>query len=263
MKINFHKYQGTGNDFIIIDNRDLNLDLNETTISSLCSRRKNIGADGLILLENDDDKKVDFKMRYYNSDGREASLCGNGGRCITVFAKELGIIENKASFSAFDGNHSALILKNKNIKLKIRDIELSSIIKNQNVYILDTGSPHYVTFIEDLENIDSLVEGRKIRYSNHYSENGINVNFAQIKDNEIWLETYERGVENVTLSCGTGNVATALAFSLYKNYSKGPIRIINNGGVLLVHFKKSKTHFTDIYLEGEVEKVFEGEFVIP
>ena len=208
MKQTFYKYQGTGNDFVMIDNRQQTFDKNNTNlVSLLCDRRFGIGADGLILLENHDTH--DFKMVYYNADGNQSSMCGNGGRCLVAFAKQLGIISNKAVFEAIDGLHHATI-EGDIVKLQMQNVDA---VENHKSHIfLDTGSPHHVQFEASIDDFDIKTKGAKIRYGAPYNEAGSNVNFVKKQsDTSFKVRTYERGVENETLSCGTGVTAVALA----------------------------------------------------
>ncbi len=258
MKIKFYKYQGTGNDFVMIDNRD-NFFLKEDTqlVAKLCDRRFGIGADGLILLENDTEN--DFRMVYYNSDGNQSSMCGNGGRCIVAFAKQLGIIENQTTFIATDGLHFATI-ENDVVALQMKDVDEVKVY--DNYIFVDTGSPHHVEIVEDLENIDIKTEGAKIRYSNLYGEDGSNVNFVkQIGENTFALRTYERGVEDETFSCGTGAAAVAIAMHVLKKVTSQKINIKVVGGKLDVSFMKGKV-YNNIFLTGKAIFVYKGVFLI-
>ncbi|MGB3773882.1 MAG: diaminopimelate epimerase, partial [Leeuwenhoekiella sp.] len=206
MPFTFFKYQGTGNDFIMIDNRSKVFFKNDTKlVQKLCNRKYGIGADGLILLE--DHETLDFKMIYFNADGT-SSMCGNGGRCVVAFAHQLGIIKNKANFEAIDGEHEAFI-KNDKVHLKMNNVPN---VKQEEEYLfVDTGSPHHITLRENLEHIDVKKEGSEIRYSNLYGSAGSNVNFVSQQNDRFAVRTYERGVEDETLSCGTGVTAVALA----------------------------------------------------
>ncbi len=260
MTLTFYKYQGTGNDFIIFDNRKLSVKLNMNQIGFLCDRRFGIGADGLMLLQNK--KDFDFEMVYYNSDGNESSFCGNGSRCIVSFAKELGVInKTETKFIATDGIHTAKINGNI-ISMKMNDVE--NIEVDNDSYLLNTGSPHYVKFTSGVKTADMVAEGRSIRYSDKFKKEGVNVNLAEKNGKGIYVRTYERGVEDETLSCGTGVTASALASSIQgvstaENYSK----ILTRGGELTVHFHKGKNNsFTDIWLEGPATFVFKGEVKI-
>jgi diaminopimelate epimerase len=244
----------------MIDNRNNCFDANENLVSKMCHQHLGIGADGLILIENS--KGFDFKMRYFNSDGREASMCGNGGRCIVSFSRDLGIIDKVCTFDSIDGKHEARILQQTDHQsiVKISLNPVSEISKTLDGFFLNTGSPHFVQFVDVIDNLDVIAEGRKIRYHKKFPE-GTNVNFAKILPNNcIQVRTYERGVENETLSCGTGVTATALA-SNFAGLSKGnEIKIITKGGDLKVYFCVNENHFFDIWLEGPTEHVFDGKY---
>jgi diaminopimelate epimerase len=261
LKVNFYKYQGTGNDFIMLDGRAKKFIVPaQNDIKLLCDRQFGIGADGLIIIIKS--KVADFEMLYFNADGKQGSMCGNGGRCTVAFAKYLKLIQNKTNFIAYDGLHKGEISKNGIITLKMGNVSGVSIKGND--YELNTGSPHYVCFKENISNINVFEEGRKIRYNKTYSQNGINVNFVEIKKKELYVRTYERGVENETLSCGTGVTAAAIAFAaLKKKQNNYKINIKTPGGNLKVSFK-TKDHqiFTDIYLTGPATKVFTGQISI-
>ena len=249
----FYKYQGTGNDFVMIDNRDLQFNKDKKIIEKLCDRRFGIGADGLILLENDE--KYEFKMVYYNSDGGESTMCGNGGRCLVAFAFFLDIFENKCTFIAIDGEHEAEI-HNGIVKLKMIDVE--SISNDGDDSVLNTGSPHYVKYVEDIANFNVFAEGNSIRNSDNYVEKGINVNFVEnISNDEIFVRTYERGVEDETFSCGTGVTASALTFLQKSNLTSVKVKTL--GGDLRVYAEKSGDSFREIWLEGPAKQVFEGK----
>ena len=234
----FYKYQGTGNDFVMID-----------------SRRTGVGADGLILLETESD--YDFKMVYFNADGNESTMCGNGGRCIVAFADFLGIINRDTRFLAIDGPHLAII-DSEHIELKMQDV--STISSNENYHLLDTGSPHYVALKSDLETIDMNIEGAKIRYSEPFNSNGVNVNFAEkINEDTFAIRTYERGVEAETLSCGTGATAVAIAMFHSKQTTSNAINLQTQGGVLKVQFEPHHSSFTEVWLCGPAKQVFKAE----
>lgn len=260
MKLEFHKYHGTGNDFIIIDNRELKVKLNTKQIAHLCHRRFGIGADGLMLLQNK--KGYDFEMVYYNSDGNESSFCGNGSRCIVAFAKELGVIKKpETTFIATDGVHTAK-MKGDIISMKMRDVQ--NVEAEGDHMILNTGSPHYVKFISGVKSADVVAEGRSIRYSERFKSEGVNVNLVEKNGKGVYVRTYERGVEDETLSCGTGVTASALASSL-KGISTGEndCKILTPGGELTVRFHRGNgSSFSDIWLEGPATFVFSGEIVI-
>lgn len=257
MKIKFEKYQGAGNDFILLDNSD-NAYTKITTeqVKRMCNRHFGVGADGLMLLNKKDG--VDFEMVYFNADGNEGSMCGNGGRCIVQFASMLGIKKNEYVFSATDGIHKAEIDLDKEVSLKMNDV--NKVQFSLDHYILNTGSPHYVQFVKGLENFDVVEEGRKIRYSKQFAEKGINVNFVEtLHDDEIFVRTYERGVENETLSCGTGVTASAL-IAAHNDNGFNRVEVKTIGGNLSVEFdKKSETEFKNIWLCGPATFVFSGE----
>ncbi len=259
MKLEFYKYQGTGNDFILIDNRDLSFDKNDyNTISKMCHRKFGIGADGLILLEKSD--KADFKMRYFNADGKKGSMCGNGGRCIVHFANFLKIIKDSCVFDAPDGLHKAIINGNI-ISLQMSDVEDVE-LSNSNIF-LNTGSPHHITFTDNVSNLDVYNKGRKIRYGAPYFEEGTNVNFVeQLGENTFKMRTYERGVENETLSCGTGATAVAIAVNKLNKTTDNHINLETLGGNLEVFFNKKDKKYTNVFLKGKVEQVFKGEYLI-
>ena len=254
--LNFHKYQGTGNDFVMVDNRNLSFDKNnEELIALICHRRFGIGADGFILLENAEN--YDFRMVYFNANGKEGSMCGNGGRCTVKFAKSLGIFESKTKFIAVDGEHEAFI-KDNWVHLKMNDV--NEVEMNPDFFFLDTGSPHYVQKIDNLKEFDVFNQGKNIRYNDRFRQVGTNVNFIEsTSEDEIFVRTYERGVEDETYSCGTGVTASVLVSAL--NGMKSPVKVKTLGGNLMVFYEKSgERAFTNIYLAGPAEKVFEGEY---
>ncbi|MFY0674242.1 MAG: diaminopimelate epimerase [Bacteroidia bacterium] len=258
MKIQFHKYQGTGNDFVIVDDRNNTLELSLKDVAQICDRRFGIGADGLMLLRTK--KGFDFEMVYYNSDGKESTMCGNGGRCIVAFAKKQGVISESAKFWAIDGEHFAKI---KDTIVDLGMIDVNKIESLDTDFELFTGSPHYVQFkIENVnENAQFVRNARAIRYNDKYSQEGINVNHVtKLNDQAIAMRTYERGVEDETFSCGTGAVAAAIAThkkfaANSKNYS---IMICTPGGKLNVSFVYDKGRYTQIVLSGAATFVFEG-----
>ena len=262
MKIKFYKYQATGNDFIIIDNRNQDINLTEENIRFLCDRHFGIGSDGLILLENS--QEADFAMQFFNPDGSGGMMCGNGGRSIVRFAFDLGIIKISCSFIAPDGLHFAEI-NAENIKLKMVIPTLFQ--EFEDGYYINTGTSHFVSFENSVENINLLEKGRALRYDERFSPyNGCNVNFVEETSlNNIKIRTYERGVEDETLACGTGICAAALTYSIEKQLSKGKhtINISAKGGELQVEFKKNNDNtFSAPYLIGEAKKVFGGEIDI-
>jgi diaminopimelate epimerase len=258
--LNFFKYQGTGNDFIIIDNRDLIFTrTNNALVANLCNRRFGIGADGLMLLQTK--AGYDFEMVYYNSDGNESSMCGNGGRCIVEFARTLDLVKDTAHFIAIDGEHEALV-KSDFISLKMKDV--SEVELNVNYSFLNTGSPHYIAFVDNIDTCNVVEEGKKIRFNNRYKTEGTNVNFIEKQVDGLFVRTYERGVEDETYSCGTGVTAAALVAAL-KNVSTGQdyCDIKTLGGSLKVKFTKhADNSFTDIWLEGPATFVFKGEIFV-
>ncbi|OOB81879.1 diaminopimelate epimerase [Flavobacterium columnare] len=257
MKHIFYKYQGTGNDFIILDNRDLNFPKNDTKlIKFLCDRRFGIGADGLMLLEND--KSTDFKMVYYNADGNESSMCGNGGRCLVAFAKKMSVIQDSTTFVAVDGIHHARITKENLVSLQM--IDVASVQVQSEYVFLNTGSPHHVQEVEELKQLDVKKEGAKIRYSHLYGQEGSNINFViQKGENNFAIRTYERGVEDETLSCGTGATAVALAMYHLGKATSNTIAIQVEGGQLQIAFQKSENGYKNIQLTGPAQFVFQGE----
>jgi diaminopimelate epimerase len=255
MKIEFYKYQGTGNDFVMIDNRQGLFDKNDTErIAHLCDRRFGVGADGLILLENH--PKADFKMVYYNADGNQSTMCGNGGRCITAFAHYLGIIKNKATFEAIDGLHHSII-EDDLIKLQMQDVKT---IETHDTHVfLNTGSPHHVQLDSDLELLDIKSVGSRIRYGAPYFKEGSNVDFVKkLTEESFFVRTHERGVEDETLSCGTGVTAVALAMNYIGETEKNLITLHTQGGQLRVAFEKKGDGYSDIWLIGPATQVFKG-----
>lgn len=257
----FYKYQGTGNDFVMIDNRELHFPKNDTKlVEKLCDRRFGIGADGLILLEND--ASTDFRMVYYNSDGNESSMCGNGGRCLVAFAKQLGIIDTETTFIAADGLHYASINEDGIVSLQMKDVD--EVQEHENHVFLNTGSPHHVQMVEDLHIFDVQNEGAKIRYGSLYGKPGSNVNFvSQTGENTFRLRTYERGVEGETLSCGTGATAVAIAMKSTGKTDSSLIELQVEGGVLEVSFQEKNGFFTHVFLKGPANFVFKGEVSVP
>lgn len=270
MKIPFYKYQGTGNDFVMIDQRQTQYltRTDQTKIAQLCHRRFGIGADGLILLEQSEAiaaQGFDFEMIYFNADGREGSMCGNGGRCTVAFAHFLGVFERACRFLAVDGAHEARITEGGDW-VELRMIEVENIETGNDYFLMNTGSPHYIVFVEDLKDINVYDAGREIRYSNRFRKEGINVNFVESDENiqegtHIEVATYERGVEDETFSCGTG--VTAAAIAQYLQHPKQPtcIDIVTKGGQLQVKFTPpsvTESKFTNVWLCGAATRVFEG-----
>ena len=260
MQTTFYKYEGTGNDFIFIDNRQNSFPKNNIQlIEKLCNRRFGIGADGLILLENDNE--TDFRMVYYNSDGNQSSMCGNGGRCIVAFAKRLNIILNETTFIATDGLHHASIDESGIVSLQMQNVPE---VKIESDYIfLNTGSPHHVMLVDDLKDYDVKTNGAKIRYSDLYGKAGSNVNFVkQISDNHFRLRTYERGVEDETYSCGTGATAAAIAMNAIGKTKSNHVKLDVEGGELKISFDQVNDSYTNIFLTGPATFVFKGEIEI-
>ena len=257
MELIFDKYHGLGNDFVIIDGRSLNFQqLNQNQIKKICNRNFGVGADGLILIK--DHLKLDFEMIYYNSDGLLSSMCGNGARCSVAFAYEKNICSEKMVFMAYDGPHKGFILADSNIKLSFNDI--SNIKENEYGIYIDSGSPHLLIFDKNIEELNFKELGSSIRHSKKFLKEGVNVNFIEhINKNRFKLRTYERGVEDETLSCGSGAVAAAISAhykGLAKNYSE--ILIQTLGGALKVDFKCEKEKYFKTYLSGKTQKVFSG-----
>lgn len=255
MIITFYKYQGTGNDFVILDNRDGQIALSTEQVKHLCDRRFGIGADGLMLLNTK--QGYDFEMTYYNADGRESSMCGNGGRCLARFAYDRGIHKEKFFFIAADGEHEATLGEHDWVNLKMKDV--NGIEDYHGDSLLDTGSPHYVKAVSDVQHIDVFTEGRDIRYSRDFEAAGINVNFVENDEKQIIVRTYERGVEEETYSCGTGVTAAALVFA-HNEKGFNRIEVQTRGGHLAVEFDKTGDEtFENIWLCGPAIFVFKGE----
>ncbi|RYC52923.1 diaminopimelate epimerase [Flagellimonas olearia] len=254
MELQFFKYQGTGNDFVIIDNRQGRFPKNDTQlVAHLCDRRFGVGADGLILLEND--PSTDFKMVYFNADGAEGSMCGNGGRCLVAFAHFLGVIGNETTFNAVDGLHHATI-DGDMVKLKMVDV--AEVREKPNYSFLDTGSPHHVQLVEDLEHFNVPKEGAKLRYG-IYGKPGSNINFVeQSTDDTFQVRTYERGVENETLSCGTGVTAVAIAMHQSGKTESKVVKVKTPGGNLTISFEQQDDAYTNVFLQGPAIQVFKG-----
>ena len=258
MKLHFYKYQGAGNDFILADNRDGKISFSQQQVARLCDRRFGIGADGLMLLEPADG--FDFRMTYYNSDGNESTMCGNGGRCITAFARHIGAIGSKATFIAIDGPHEANIDEQQLVHLAMQDV--AGIEFNDGYAILNTGSPHYVKWVPDVDKQDVFHIGRQIRNQQEFQPKGINVNFVQKTGNDIKVRTYERGVEDETLSCGTGVTASAIA-TVLDELGTFDTTIHAPGGILNVSFTKDAPHTAkNVILTGPAVLVFEGDITI-
>ncbi len=263
MTVQFYKFEGCGNDFVIIDNREGKLKITNEQIRFLCDRHFGAGADGLMLYGHAEG--FEFSMKYFNADGFEGTMCGNGGRCIIAFAEYLKDIKNTCRFIAIDGEHQGEIITKLSenqwqIKLKMTDV--TDFKTEEDHFEIDTGSPHYVKFMDQIDDLDVSRQGQKIRYGAEYNEKGINVNFVQQIGKNLFVRTYERGVENETLACGTGVTASALAFAIQNNLEKDEIKIKTLGGSLKVSFEKNKAGFQNIWLEGPATFVFKGEINI-
>ena len=254
MQIEFYKYQATGNDFVVIDDRMHQFDVNdEQKIRAICDRRKGIGADGLMLLRVHLD--ADFEMLYFNADGKEGSMCGNGGRCIVDFAHYLGIIEDECTFIAIDGLHEAKWSR-ESVSLKM--INVYEVEVNEDFVYLNTGSPHYVQFVKDLEKYPVFEQGKSIRYNERFKQNGTNVNFVETQGSVCAVRTYERGVENETFSCGTGVTAVAIAAHETDKNLDNPLSVSVLGGTLKVSFEEVNGVYKNVWLMGPAKKVFKG-----
>lgn len=251
----FNKYEGTGNDFIIIDNRKLTFIAENTKISAMCHRRFGIGADGLILIEPD--PGADFRMRYFNADGGEGSMCGNGGRCAAHFAFRNNIAPAEMEFTAFDGKHKATV-NGDIVTIDLADVE--KVTADGESCFLNTGSPHHVEFINDIESIDVVTRGREIRYSRRYAPHGTNVNFVAVACDKISVRTYERGVEDETLSCGTGVTASAIAAVTTGQFDSMPVNIETPGGRLMVNFIRDGNSAKSVKLTGPATFVYSGRY---
>lgn len=259
MQLHFYKYQGTGNDFVMIDNRLQTFPKSTELIKNLCDRRFGIGGDGLILLEND--SATDFKMVYYNSDGNESSMCGNGGRCLVAFAKKLQIFETETTFIAVDGLHFATISNDGTVSLQMKNVDDIKI--EDDFVFMNTGSPHHVLLVDDVKTINIKAAGAQIRYSDLYGNEGSNVNFVQkINQDTFTVRTYERGVEDETLSCGTGVTAVAIAMFVKGKTESKEVNLNVEGGTLKVKFENNDTNFKNVFLIGPATLVFEGEISI-
>jgi len=261
MKLPFYKYQGAGNDFVLVDNRkNIVNHQNPALIAQVCDRRFGVGGDGMMFLQ--EKEGYDFEMVYYNSDGQPSSMCGNGGRCIVAFAKFLGVIDEETDFLAVDGPHYAKISEEGNwVSLEV--INAADIKRDGNDYVLNTGSPHYVALTTNLANKNVFADGRAIRNNDTYKAKGINVNFVEPQGDGYFVRTYERGVEDETYACGTGVTAVALAMAKHNNQTGHivtPIKAL--GGNMSIRFDYDGQTFSNIFLEGPAERVFEGEIEI-
>lgn len=261
MNIPFAKYQGTGNDFILVDNRtNAYSGISAKEIERICNRRFSIGADGLMLLNYKDG--YDFEMKYYNADGKPGSMCGNGGRCIVLFAYDLGIRKSTFHFLASDGEHQAELDTGSNIiNLKMKDVPGYKEVDGH--FIVDTGSPHYIKFVSDVMDVDVVKDGTEIRHSEPFAKEGINVNFVEEKEaDEIIVRTYERGVEDETFSCGTGVTACAIVCH-HNDVGYNDVTVTTKGGKLVVKYDRSYDNaYSDIWLCGPAVKAFDGKVEI-
>lgn len=257
--IHFYKYQGTGNDFVMIDNRELSFPKTDIPlVARLCDRKFGIGADGLILLENH--PTAQFKMVYYNADGQESTMCGNGGRCLVRFAQFLDIIKETATFKAIDGMHLARVLDNSSISLQMSDVKALRL--EENYVFANTGSPHHVQLVENLSSLDVYKQGKQLR-EDLYGKEGANINFVEFKDNHTFkVRTYERGVEDETLSCGTGVTAVALAMHSTHKTTTNEVILETLGGDLKVSFEPFNSGYKNIWLTGPALQVFKGIFTV-
>ncbi|MCB0431170.1 MAG: diaminopimelate epimerase [Flavobacteriales bacterium] len=266
MNLKFEKYHGTGNDFVVIDDRSHSFPTDDyALVARLCERHKGIGADGLMLLRKREG--FDFEMVYYNSDGNPGSMCGNGGRCITAFAVRLGIVSHQARFMAYDGPHEAYVKPVTgqpglhNVKLQMGDVKSVEMVGQD--FFLDTGSPHLVSWRKNLQNLNVKQEGSAIRYNDRFREKGTNVNFVDWEDGRLLVRTYERGVEDETLCCGTGVTASAVCYAHINGIGNGIIPVTMPGGDVSVHLKVAADGtYTDVWLEGIATHVFSGEMVL-
>ncbi|MFM7055052.1 MAG: diaminopimelate epimerase [Bacteroidota bacterium] len=261
MEIPFFKFHGAMNDFVVLDGRNTAIpELTIELVQLLCNRRSGIGADGVILLK---EQPNGLRMVYFNSDGKEGSMCGNGGRCFAAFARMLGLAGEQVDFEAYDGPHRAFVLSSHNnhytVQLEMTDV--TGVEKLKDCMVLDTGSPHYITFVDDLDAVDVFNAGKSVRYSERFAKDGINVNFVQPTSEALHIRTYERGVEAETMACGTGSVAAAIAA-----YESGLVSSNNNiiihtrGGQLQVSFDKKDGAYHQVTLTGPAEFVFKGFF---
>lgn len=259
--IEFHKYHGAGNDFILLDDRDNSLreQFDQTKIALWCDRHFGIGADGLMFLRSHPD--YDFEMIYYNSDGAPSSMCGNGGRCIVRFAADCGLGRESYSFLAVDGAHRACLLPDGGVSLEMSDVKSIEVRQEKQTYVLDTGSPHYISFVDDTKVIDVVNAGRIVRYNDEFTAKGINVNFVTQQADRLDIATYERGVENETLACGTGVTAAAIASVLRAGKRKGTfnVAVSAKGGDLRVKGELTDNGATALWLEGPAKFVFVGK----
>ena len=258
MKMDFWKYQGTGNDFIMLDGRTTKLEISADQIESLCHRRFGIGADGFIILQPSE--SADFKMQYFNSDGRTSSMCGNGGRCILHFANKLGLVKDHYWFEAIDGMHEGRVEANK-VHLKMNDVPAVHQLSD-NEFFLDTGSPHHIVFVDTLPGETFLNKAMAIRYSEKYRSEGVNVSYVTVESDQLKIRTYERGVEDETYSCGTGVTAAAVAAHFAKKIKPSGIAVQAVGGELEVQFNSGAGLYDNIWLIAPAQAVFQGSIEV-
>lgn len=259
MIVPFVKYHGTGNDFILVDQRTQRwLGVGDRVlVARLCHRRFGVGADGLILLQPH--ARLDFEMVYFNADGRPSTMCGNGGRCVVAFAHSLGLIGAHCRFSAPDGMHEARVRTDGIVELRMADVDDVQ-HWDEEACVLDTGSPHFVRFVTEVDGLDVVQEGKRVRYSAPFVQAGINVNFVQATDGQLLrVATYERGVEDETWSCGTGVVASVLAWAARDAAATSPVQVDTRGGRLEVRFRRRGRGFSDVWLCGPAVRVFAGQ----
>jgi diaminopimelate epimerase len=267
--LHFAKYEGAGNDFVIVDAMESSIYLSLAQIQQICNRHFGVGADGLIFIRPSND--ADYEMVYHNADGDVGSMCGNGARCAFNFARLKGYAGETARFIAYDGVHTARVLEGDWVEVSMSDVSMSDVSMSENGKsdggttsevtgdcTLDTGSPHYVRFVPDLADLDIVEEGRRVRYSETYRNNGINVNFVEVYADFLRFKTYERGVEDRTLACGTGATAVALAYADKEGLLEGPVALKADGGDLVVNFQRADDGFTNIVLQGPAREVFIG-----
>ena len=259
MLLKFRKYHGAGNDFVMLDNRNQQYsELTTEQIHFLCTRRFGIGADGLIMIENVDG--YHFGMKYYNSDGRQGTMCGNGGRCAAAYAQDIGIKGQKLHFLASDGPHDAIFEANGNIRLKM--MNTGNAQNTLDGLFINTGSPHYVQFVEKADEIDVATSGKEIRQHKAFAPDGCNVNFVEQTVTGLKVRTFERGVEAETFACGTGAVAAALCAGIKANFNFTETSIEMPGGSLHVSFEHHNGQFTNVWLTGPALTVFDGEIAV-
>lgn len=255
MNIIFQKYQGAGNDFIMIDNRDKSIFINQAKIAKLCHRNYGVGADGLIMIEKDE--SVDFSMRYYNADGKLGSMCGNGARCAVAYSRALGFLPSQGLFKAYDGIHSFRIYSHDQISISMMNV--NNVFQTKSGLEINTGSPHLILFKPKVLSMNVKVEGAKIRNNAKYREDGINVNFVEHTSNYLLIRTFERGVENETHACGSGATAAAIAAFESGIIDSNKIEVKALGGLLKVSFDKKGQVYKNIFLTGPAMFSFKGE----